>query len=496
MAVTKRLSYLIFLLFFCLMVLQIITGSLTFHLVLSNSMAPAFYTGDLVTIETNYEELSIGDVILYRVEKLNIIVIHRIFDIHDENGTLYFAVKGDANKQPDFIEEQEGVINKKVEIEFDNNGEKFYLNATVTYYSDNYIIGKVIDRIPVIGWIFVPFFSYWRPFTLIAVLIMVGLLFYRLFQLNSHINNSFDRLFLTFRDKGVIILSKDRSTLNFLFYLILMGLFSGFFLLSLSITGNVVQTIQLEEDGFSGVDSSTVLNASYKETYTRYESLFYTVNSSTISIQLYNSSETFKQLQMSTTINYSINNPDNVAEGVEYRYFALTLDEDNFVIDSTDDGKLMLHTLPVYVISAGKYSNQPGFLAGGYFFDAEITNYTHSGIEYHVLVLRGTYDFIQDLIVYSGQSTYYYDLNTGFLIFSESTLKLVPWITPDITILILTILFAVSFYHLSKKRKINALKVKFDEMIGEIVTVPESYITLDEIIEDDDQEKDDENYPY
>jgi len=174
MAVTKRLSYLIFLLFFCLMVLQIITGSLTFHLVLSNSMAPAFYTGDLVTIETNYEELSIGDVILYRVEKLNIIVIHRIYDIYDENGTLYFAVKGDANKQPDFIEEQEGVINKKVEIEFDNNGEKFYLNATATYYSNDYIIGKVIDRIPVVGWIFVPFFSYWRPFTLIAVLIMVG----------------------------------------------------------------------------------------------------------------------------------------------------------------------------------------------------------------------------------------------------------------------------------------------------------------------------------
>lgn len=68
--------------------------------VLSGSMRPAFDPGDVVIInEKKPSELTKGDVITFSRE--DVYVTHRIVDAKEENGSLSFVTKGDANQTND-----------------------------------------------------------------------------------------------------------------------------------------------------------------------------------------------------------------------------------------------------------------------------------------------------------------------------------------------------------------------------------------------------------
>ncbi|MBP2046003.1 signal peptidase I [Methanobacterium aggregans] len=81
------------------------------NVVVSGSMEPVFYRGDIVVIEKtdflglqelNANDLKVGDIVVYHATWFNEPVIHRIIQINQtSNGTKYFVIKGDNNPVPD-----------------------------------------------------------------------------------------------------------------------------------------------------------------------------------------------------------------------------------------------------------------------------------------------------------------------------------------------------------------------------------------------------------
>ena len=66
-------------------------------IVLSGSMETAIYTGDLVFVKiVDTDKLNVGDVIAFRNE-VDTVTTHRIINIVDKNGKIYFETKGDNN---------------------------------------------------------------------------------------------------------------------------------------------------------------------------------------------------------------------------------------------------------------------------------------------------------------------------------------------------------------------------------------------------------------
>ena len=94
-------------------ILLIIVGLLVaqhMNVVVSESMEPVFYRGDIVIIEkTNFlginefnpENVNIGDIVVYNAEWYPNPVIHRVINKTNINGTNYFTIKGDNNEVPD-----------------------------------------------------------------------------------------------------------------------------------------------------------------------------------------------------------------------------------------------------------------------------------------------------------------------------------------------------------------------------------------------------------
>lgn len=97
--------------------------------VVSGSMEPAFYRGDIVVVqkadfiginEFNPEDVQIGDVVVYDAQWFDQPVIHRIIDIKDVNGTKMFKIKGDNNNASDPYYVTPSQIKEKV-VTWDDN---------------------------------------------------------------------------------------------------------------------------------------------------------------------------------------------------------------------------------------------------------------------------------------------------------------------------------------------------------------------------------------
>ena len=80
------------------------------NVVVSGSMEPSFYRGDIVLVEKadflgihefNPKDVEVGDVVVYDAAWFDQPVIHRIIGTTDINGTTMYLIKGDNNKSPD-----------------------------------------------------------------------------------------------------------------------------------------------------------------------------------------------------------------------------------------------------------------------------------------------------------------------------------------------------------------------------------------------------------
>jgi len=77
------------------------------NVVVSESMEPTLYRGDIVLVEKsnfiginefNPNEVDVGDIVVYNAKWFSSPVIHRVINKTDINGTTYFIIKGDNNK--------------------------------------------------------------------------------------------------------------------------------------------------------------------------------------------------------------------------------------------------------------------------------------------------------------------------------------------------------------------------------------------------------------
>lgn len=80
------------------------------NVVVSGSMEPAFYRGDIVVVEKtdflgiqefNPDDIQVGDIVIYDAAWYNEPVIHRVINITDINGSTYYVIKGDNNDVAD-----------------------------------------------------------------------------------------------------------------------------------------------------------------------------------------------------------------------------------------------------------------------------------------------------------------------------------------------------------------------------------------------------------
>ncbi|WP_407414023.1 signal peptidase I [Methanobrevibacter sp.] len=80
------------------------------NVVVSGSMEPVFYRGDIVAIqkadllgihEFDPKDVQVGDIVVYNAKWFNQPVIHRIINITEINGTTMYVIKGDNNQRPD-----------------------------------------------------------------------------------------------------------------------------------------------------------------------------------------------------------------------------------------------------------------------------------------------------------------------------------------------------------------------------------------------------------
>jgi signal peptidase len=76
------------------------------NVVVSESMEPVFYRGDIVIVEkTNFlgihefdpNDVKIGDIVVYQATWFPNPVIHRVINESEVNGSKYFTIKGDNN---------------------------------------------------------------------------------------------------------------------------------------------------------------------------------------------------------------------------------------------------------------------------------------------------------------------------------------------------------------------------------------------------------------
>ena len=99
------------------------------NVVVSGSMEPAFYRGDIVLVEKadfmgmhefNPSTVQVGDVVVYDAAWYNQPVIHRVINITDINGTTMYVIKGDNNDSPDPYYVRASQIQEKVVTVGDN----------------------------------------------------------------------------------------------------------------------------------------------------------------------------------------------------------------------------------------------------------------------------------------------------------------------------------------------------------------------------------------
>lgn len=104
-------------------IVSAISGQSYVAVVSGISMEPILSTGDLVLIlpVKNPSEIHVGDVIVYR-SMSGRYIIHRVINIVDVGGNIYFITKGDNNPIPDLFSPElpgvpfENVMGKVVSI--------------------------------------------------------------------------------------------------------------------------------------------------------------------------------------------------------------------------------------------------------------------------------------------------------------------------------------------------------------------------------------------
>ena len=72
------------------------------NVVVSGSMEPVMYRGDIVIVDQNPSSVQVGDIVVYKATWVNEDVIHRVKEIYKTSkGKTYLITKGDNKPKTD-----------------------------------------------------------------------------------------------------------------------------------------------------------------------------------------------------------------------------------------------------------------------------------------------------------------------------------------------------------------------------------------------------------
>lgn len=98
--------------------------------VLSGSMEPAFYRGDILFLHMGFTPFRAGDIVVFKVADREIPIVHRIIKVHEkESGAVDILTKGDNNQVDD----------------------RGLYAASQSYINKEHIIGRAKGYLPYIG---------------------------------------------------------------------------------------------------------------------------------------------------------------------------------------------------------------------------------------------------------------------------------------------------------------------------------------------------------
>jgi signal peptidase len=89
------------------------------NVVVSGSMEPVMYRGDIVIVDKNPSSVQVGDIVVYKATWVNEDVIHRVKEIYKtSDGSTYLIMKGDNNQvaDPYPVQYPDQVVSKVVSI--------------------------------------------------------------------------------------------------------------------------------------------------------------------------------------------------------------------------------------------------------------------------------------------------------------------------------------------------------------------------------------------
>ncbi|MGB9977657.1 signal peptidase I [Methanobacterium sp.] len=89
------------------------------NVVVSGSMEPVMYRGDIVVVDQNPSSVQVGDIVVYKATWVNEDVIHRVKEIYKtSDGSTYLITKGDNNPvaDPYPVQYPDQVVSKVVSI--------------------------------------------------------------------------------------------------------------------------------------------------------------------------------------------------------------------------------------------------------------------------------------------------------------------------------------------------------------------------------------------
>ena len=91
---------------YAIILIVVLIAAQHLNVVVSGSMEPVFYRGDIVADffgihEFNASEVEVGDIVVYNAAWFEQPVIHRIINIVEINGTTMYVIKGDNNNRTD-----------------------------------------------------------------------------------------------------------------------------------------------------------------------------------------------------------------------------------------------------------------------------------------------------------------------------------------------------------------------------------------------------------
>jgi hypothetical protein len=441
-------------------------------------------TGDFVVIDQEYplENYQVGDPILYQSAQVrNIIIIHRIFDIKEINESLFFAIKGDANPQPDVVAGNSPVLNfnQTTLITWDYfypDSENPQTQIPISYFpAENVVLGKVINKLPFLGWLFVPFkspvgdpfgflpISLFGMFFTYFIIVAIGSLFYLIKNANETLRD-FLRLLKVIKK---VPKQRFRIGIPYIYQLLIIPLLifelaflatipgpivvkTEFTLEKAELVDGLVPHWNLEYDGFSGFNSSQISQK----------------NTTTIKITLWNQSNLLyaNYSRDFHAISTSII-PEYQFQVSEHDQFFEIIDPYNMYIlssNNTEDpnlGKIFEFQIP-------KQEKEPiGLMTRNIFLAAQFSEY--KGIAAYETSID--YSFIQELIKVRWKVNAFFSQESGFLLYLKVEQTEALWAIPEMLFMLIPVIIILIYYEFIRSR----IQKSFDERQANILIAQE-----------------------